>query len=104
MDNSPTPTIADVVAEIRRQLLLAQKAAKLEADESGRVRFAIAEAEADLGLEAVVTDGKVRLRVISGAVTGAETVEAAHHLKIRLEARSKAAGLLEVSDDGEDDY
>lgn len=94
------PTIDETIAEIRRQLIAAQAASRKDADKNRRVPFAITEAEAELAIEAVRDGDGVRIGVIAD---GADT-EAAHHVRIRFELRSRNAAMYEVSDDEDDDF
>lgn len=101
MDSSPLPTIAETVAEIRRQLIAAQTASRADADKHKRIPFAIKEAEAELGVEAVRVGDGIRVGVIT--VNG-DAGEATHKVTVRFELRSRSAELMEISDDPEDDF
>jgi len=101
MDSTQPPTIAEAVAEIRRQLIAAQTASRADADKHKRIPFAVKDAEAELGVEVVRVGDEIRVGVLT--VNG-DAGEATHKVTVRFEPRSRSAGMVEISDDPDDDF
>lgn len=90
--------IADAISALRADLAEARRRAAKETG-ADRIRLHIKEAEAEIGLEATEIDGKLRFTVVSGPAA-----EATHRVRIVFDVKGRGGGLVEVSDDGDDDF
>lgn len=90
--------IADAITALRADLAEARRRAAAEKGED-RIRLHIREAEAEIGLEAVEgEDGKPRFVVVTGSA------EPTHKVRIVFDVKGRGGGLIEVSDDEEEDF